>query len=135
MSTDAWVLVDGFQQRIAVFDSAGRTKKVLPIAGAEAIEADARGHVWVAAVTGIERKRTQLWDIDPADGSMLEHPFAVTTDKDDIEFHFDPTGTVSWLLTTSPKYPGRVDVWTIQNGIVRPFAYRRPKLWYELYGK
>lgn len=134
VGTDVWVVVDGLQSRIAVFDSSGQPKSVRPITGAKAIEVDARGHVWVAAVTGIDRKRASLWEIDPVAGSQLRHDLPATADVENLQFHFDPAGTVAWVVTTPPKDAKRFDIWTVRDGIVRPFAIQRPKLRFDQLG-
>jgi hypothetical protein len=130
VGTDAWVVFDGIQQRVAVFDSAGRTRAVLPIDGARTIEADGRGHVWVSAVTGTGRKQAQLWDIDPATMSKVDYPFPATGAIDDVELRVDTTGTVVWALTTADDSP-HYDFWTVRDGAMRSFPYQRPTLWYK----
>jgi hypothetical protein len=135
VGTDAWAVVSGFQQRVAVFDSAGRTVKVLPIDGAQAIETDSRGHVWVAAAPGIGQKHAYLLDINPATGTTVKHPFPATAEIDDIAFHPDAAGSTMWAVTTSLKNSGRLDIWTLgADGAIRSFAYKRPKLWYQFNG-
>jgi uncharacterized caspase-like protein len=134
VGTDAWAIVRGFKQRVAVFDSAGRTVKVLPIDGAQAIETDAHGQVWIAAATGIGHKQAYLLSINSATGASVKHPFPATAEIDNIEFHFDAAGSTAWALTTSLGNPG-VDIWTLgTDGTIRPFVYKRPTLWYQFIG-
>ena len=130
VGTDAWVLLAGNYQRVTVFDEAGRSKHTYPLSGATSIEADASGHVWVLTVTGYPAKRAQLVEIDPVAATMRRISLPPTAKIDSAELKFDPAGSVGWLVTNPTADHRSIDIWSVRDGVVRPFTYQRPRLRY-----